>query len=138
MAKNLQSMLKYDVRISVNNVSQEDLDGLGLTQKLEMLIKLVKQTGVEAVMQKTPQITPEIKAELTERVKEYFANHIYAGYTRPFELVELRPCHTNSLYAIPNGIEEELEEDDVWDKGLNEIGSEINMAIVLPYWCYSK
>ncbi len=80
--------------------------------------------------------------ELEERVRKYFDEHVYAGYTRPFHLEEIQmsPLNRHVLYAVP---EEKLDEeissiDKAYETGLAEVGAKLHLAVKLPYWVYMK
>ena len=83
---------------------------------------------------KTMSITEK---ELTEKVKGYFTDNIYEGFSKPFELarLELSGINPTFVHAFPKGIDEELCGDDEWENGLANLAKEFGVDIKIPYWC---
>ncbi len=88
-----------------------------------------------------PKMKSITETELTEIVKTYFADNLYKGFSKPFELtrLELSGINYTIVHAVPTGIDEELDRvDSEWETGLAKLGAEFGVHIKLPYWCYSK
>lgn len=83
-----------------------------------------------------------ITEELRNAVKEFFAHNVYKGYIQPFQLRDIAPSphNLNILYAIPDGIDEEIggDQDRDWEKRLAALGKQFNVHLCLPHWCYGK
>lgn len=87
-----------------------------------------------------PQQNSEFPKELEEAVRQYFNEHVYDGYSKPFELEGLARSGLDSsiVHAIPKAIDEELSDDLEFSSGLAKLGERFGVYIRLPYYCYAK
>jgi hypothetical protein len=87
-------------------------------------------------------IETEQLRQLERRVAEYLSINIYNGYSKPFEMGDLRWSTMSPLVLCltPKGMPEEdiMDEDTNWEIGLAEVGQEFGVTLRLEHYLFTK
>ena len=84
---------------------------------------------------------PTVMKDLERKVKNYFKNNPYPGFSSDFVLDKLEVSPEDGTQAVVRAYLENMnirieKPNSEWNKGLAKLGSDYGVKIVLPYEIY--